>query len=148
METLQLSPTRTNRSDKETGLAIRNTYDSNSGLKYIEGIRDFEDLKIVEGVSKGTGNIFLTSLMVFDKNSTLIYDAKIERQTSYSRELARSIVLKGLLKMLRDATKKANRPFDSSKAYELLDKKLKLAYFETSYGAVLRWYEQICQGLT
>ncbi len=146
MGTLQLSQQEFNRSDKETGLAVKNTFDSSSGLKYLEGVRDFEDLKIVEGVSKGTANIILTSLMVFDKNSTLIYDAKIERQTSYSRELARSIVLKGLLEMLRNATKKVNRPFDSSKVYELLDEKLKLAYFETSYGAVLRWYEQICQG--
>lgn len=132
-----------NGSDIETGLGIEGTFKSDTGLEFLAGVREFENLRIVEGVYKGTGNITLTSLMVFDLDGTLIYDAKIERQTSYSRELARRIVLKGLIAMLSEAAKRANSPFNSTKTQELLDEKLKLAYFERSYDAVLKWYDQI-----
>jgi hypothetical protein len=130
-------------SDLETGLAIKDSFIAKSGFNYQTGIRDFGSLKIVEGVSKGTASIFLTSLMVFDSEKKLLLDCEIGRLTNYSRETVRKMVLHGLITMLREATEKQGKHFDEIKAYELVDNQLKEAYYESSYKAALAWAELI-----
>lgn len=129
--------------DQETGLVIRGSMVASSGFNYQTGVRQFNNLKIVEGVSKGTANIFLTSLMVFDERGSLIFDGEIRRMTNYSRETARKMVLEGLMTMLREATEKENKYFDELKAYEVIDQQLKSAYYEQSYEAVIKWAQGI-----
>ncbi len=132
-----------NGSDNETGLVVTATHNANSGFQYLAGVREFENLKIVEGVSKGTASIFLTSLMVFDQHDKLIYDAPIKRMRNYSRETARQMVLNGLVEMLREAAESQNMNFDELNAYQTIDAKLKTAYFKISYEAVLHWAKEI-----
>ena len=129
--------------DAETGLAIKNSYVAKSGFNYMTGIRHFENLKIVEGVTKGTASIFLTSLMVFDSNNILIFDGDIQHFTSYSRERVRQLILDGLIKMLVESCEQEGKFFDELEAYEMLDKKLKLSYYKESYKAVLGWAEKV-----
>ena len=129
--------------DNETGLIIKDSFISSSGFKYQNGIRQFGELKIIEGVSKGTASFFLVSLMVLDKDGTLLFDGELDKLTSYSREHARRIVLHGLLAMLREAAEKEGKFFDELEAYEIIDKKLKDAYYEQSYVAVIEWAEKI-----
>lgn len=140
MESIALSKYKT---DGETGLIIKDSFIAKSGFKYQAGIRQFGDLKIVEGISKGTASFFLISLMVFDKNGTLLFDGEVSKLTNYSRESARRMVLDGLIGMLREAADKAGKHFDELEAYELIDKKLKNAYYEQSYTAVLDWAEKM-----
>ena len=130
---------RNELADQETGLVVKGSLIANSGFNYLTGIRQFNNLKIVEGVSKGTASIFLTSLMVFDENGSLIFDGEIRKMTSYSRETARKMVLEGLMIMLREATEKDHKYFDELAAYELIDQQLKSAYYEQSYEAVIKW---------
>lgn len=144
MDALRVYQPKRKESDQDTGLAVRDSFKSNSGLNYIAGVREFENMKIVEGVSKGTANIFLTSLMVFDKNGILIYDAKVGNLSNYSREFARQMVLKGLVEMLCEAAKKESRDFNREEAIRLIDSKLKSAYFQQSYKAALNWYDELC----
>ncbi|MDD3773056.1 MAG: hypothetical protein PHC38_10445 [Weeksellaceae bacterium] len=127
------------RADKETGLAIRQSYKASSGLNYQTGLREFGDLKIIEGVAKGTASIFLVSLMVLDQNGKLIFDGEVKKQTNYSREYVRRMVRDGLLTMLREAAEMENKFFDELQAIEIIDQKLKSAYFEQSYKAVIKW---------
>jgi len=125
------------RPDTETGLIIKESYVANSGLKYQAGLREIEGLKIVEGVSKGTGNIFLTTLMVFDEHSELIFDADVKKLTSYSREKVRQLVMEGLMSMLREAAENDGEIFDEVDAYEILDNKLKNGYYEQSRRSMM-----------
>lgn len=127
----------------ETGLAIKDSFIAKSGFNYQTGVRDFGALKIVEGVSKGTASIFLTSLMVFDREMKLLLDCEVGRLTNYSRETVRRMVLNGLITMLREAAEKERKQFDELKAYELVDIQLKDAYYEHSYKAALAWAEEI-----
>lgn len=129
--------------DNETGLIIKDSLIANSGFNYQTGVRQFGDLKIVEGVSKGTASIFLTSVLVFDQDGSLIFDGEIRKLTNYSRETVRRLVLNGLMVMLRDAAEKGNKCFDELNAYEVIDQKLKSAYYEQSYKAVIRWAQEI-----
>jgi hypothetical protein len=134
---------KTNQPDQETGLIIKNSHLATSGFKYQTGIRQFGDLKIVEGVSKGTASFFLVSLMVFDQRGTLLFDGEVNKLTNYSREAVRQMVLDGLMSMLREAAEREGKYFDEFEAYELIDKKLKNAYYEQSYIAVLDWAEKM-----
>ncbi len=143
MANQQLVNISKNGSDNETGLVVTATHIASSGFQYLAGVREFENLKIVEGVSKGTASIFLTSLMVFDQYDKLIYDAPIKRMCNYSRETARQMVLNGLVEMLREAAESQNNDFDELNAFHIIDTKLKTAYYEISYRAVLNWAKEI-----
>ena len=129
--------------DSETGLIIKDSLMAGSGFNYQTGVRQFGDLKIVEGVSKGTASIFLTSVLVFDQNGSLIFDGEVRKLTNYSREIVRRMVLNGLMLMLREAAERENKFFDELKAYEVIDQQLKSAYYEQSYKAVIRWAQGI-----
>lgn len=132
-----------NSSDTETGLTVKNKYLAKSGFNYMTGIREFGNLKIVEGVSKGTASILVNSVMVFDQNNVLIFDADIPRYTSYSREKVRQMVMEGMINMLRESCDANDKYFDELQAYQLLDQKLKLVYFRESYEAALNWANEI-----
>lgn len=129
--------------DAETGLSVKNNYLAKSGFNYMTGIREFGNLKIVEGVSKGTASILVNSVMVFDQNNVLIFDADIKFMTSYSREKVRQIILGGMINMLRESCEANDKYFDELGAYEMLDKNLKLVYFRESYEAALNWANEI-----
>ena len=130
---------RDDLADQETGLLVKGSMMANSGFNYLTGVRQFNNLKIVEGVSKGTACIFLTSLMVFDENGSMIFDGEIRKMTNYSRETARKMVLEGLMTILREAVEKDNKYFDELAAYDLIDHQLRNAYYEQSYEAVIKW---------
>jgi ATP-dependent protease HslVU (ClpYQ) peptidase subunit len=55
----------------------------------------------------------------------------------------RKIVLKAMLGMLKDAAVESGGDYDESAARALVDAKLKLAYYEQSYKAVLDWASEI-----
>lgn len=132
-----------NRNDSETGLIIKNNYLAQSGFQYLNGVREFGQLKIHEGVSKGTASIFLISVLVFDQNNVLIFDADIKKMTNYSREKVRHVVLGGMMNMLRESCENSGRYFDETETFQLLDKKLRLVYFKESYDAALQWAQDI-----
>lgn len=130
-------------SDIETGLAVKGSIMTSSGFNYVSGIRLFNNLRIVEGVAKGTANIFLTSVKVFNENGALLIDEPIGRYTSYTRETTRKIVLEGLIKMLHDAVEREGKEFDELEARDILDSQLKTAYFQESYSATLKFAKEI-----
>ena len=143
MDTNQTLILKNDSTDSETGLAIKERYKASSGLIYARGLRDFNGLKIIEGVAKGTANIFLTSIIVLDQKGDLIYDAEIEKFTNYSREKVRQSVLHGLASMISDASQERGETVDELELYEKLDKKLKTAFYEQSYRSVLDWAKEI-----
>lgn len=143
METSKSLTVRTGKTDVETGLVIKDSYASKSGFMHHAGVRIFESLKIIEGVSKGTSTIFLNSVIVLDQDGNLIFDAEVEKYTTYSREKVRQLVFEGLIAMIREASEAEGEYFDELDTRERLDEKLKGAFYETSYKAVLKWAKGI-----
>jgi hypothetical protein len=141
METLL--PKRNEPADIETGLVVREKMIANSGFMYLTGERQFNNLKIMEGVSKGTASTFLLSLTVFDEHKSLIYDAEIKKMTNYSRETARKMVLEGLMQMLRESANLYNKKFDEVTTYAIINNQLKTAYYDKSYKSVIEWAKEI-----
>lgn len=142
--TMKTLTVKNGQADLETGLTIQQSFEAVSGFKYQTGVREFGSLKILEGVSKGSAsNIFLCSLLVFDEENVLLFDAEIKKHTNYSRELARLLVREGLMKMLEEAAEKQNKFFDRLAAYKIVDAKLKDAYYSMSYEKVIIWGEKL-----
>lgn len=142
MENNQTLILKNDCTDSETGLTIKERFKATSGFIYARGLRDFNDLKIIEGVAKGTANIFLTSIIVLDQRGNLIFDADIEKRTNYSREKVRQLVLHGLVSMISGASKEKGEVIDELELYEKLDDKLKAAFYEKSYKSVLDWAKE------
>jgi hypothetical protein len=104
----------------------------------MEGVRQFGQLTIKEGVLKGTATNLLTSVKVFDEQGVLILDLCFERMTAYTRERVRKVILDGLVQMLIEVAGMQGKHLDVSHAYEVLDHDLKLVYFQQSYSSLLR----------
>jgi hypothetical protein len=139
METSKYLTVQSGKKDHETGLTIKDSFLSKAGFSHQVGVRDFGELKIIEGVSKGTATMFLNSILVLDQNGKLIFDAEVNKYTNYSREKVRQLVLNGLANMLREAAESEGEYFDEIEIYEKIDAKLKLAFYEQSYSSVLNW---------
>lgn len=129
--------------DGETGLMVKGNYQASSGLTYIAGLRKAGNLTIVEGVARGTACNFLTSLLVYDNEGNLIYDASITSLTHYSREVSYHMVLEGLMDMLREGAIKENKFFDEVQARIKIRELLDSSYYEQSYRVVVAWAESI-----
>ena len=132
---------RQSASSSETGLAITGNYRSGSGFNHILGTRDFGNLKIIEGISVATSMVLLGSVRVYDERGTLLLDLEVKGMTFYSRELVRTMVRDGLLKMLRQAAAAQGRTFDPVQAFRKTDEMLNDAYYTESRKAVIEWAE-------
>jgi len=129
--------------DIETGLTlVGNSYKSESGFKFMVGLRTLGSLQIIEGVAKGTAVDYLCGIRVFDENNELVIDIAVNRGTRYEREIVRKLVAKELLHMLNEANQN-NEDFDYYAAQNKIDEELKLAYYRQSYEAINRWAKEI-----
>ena len=82
---------------------------------------------------------YLNGVKVLNEKGDLIIDKKIEKDTHYSRETVRQIVLEEILKMLENAAKKEDKVYDRDKTAIMISEKLNDAYFKKSYEAILDW---------
>ncbi|RLD43961.1 MAG: hypothetical protein DRI86_08670 [Bacteroidetes bacterium] len=131
------------KNDNSTGLSIIGSHLGETGFEHNLGLRKFGNLTIAETIAAGTGVTFLSGVRVYDQENKLLVDFPVANGVKYSREVVRRIVLKELLKMLKDASKQNSSVYDEQAARQLVDSKLKLAYYEQSYKSVLSWAEEI-----
>lgn len=125
------------KQDKETGLAIRSSYQGASGLMAMEGFREFGTVTIHEAVLKGSGSIFLTGIRVFDQNGVLLIDLSFDRLTSYSREKVRKAVLCELIHLLTESASRQGLSLDAAYTWEKLNNELNIVFYADSYKAIL-----------
>jgi hypothetical protein len=137
MEASKSLTVNTGKTDIETGLEIKTCAITKSGFVSRQGIRQYGELQIIEGVASANGTIFLNSIIVKDKNGKLLFDADVKRSTFYTREKTRELVLHGLIGILRDGAEANGYSFDEIDAYNKLDKNLKATYFTESYDAMI-----------
>lgn len=144
---LQLFNGQNMKKDSDTGLTLFGSQIvSRSGFEISNGFRLFENLVIVESKAKGVGVEFLSGVKIFDKEGKLIIDKSVEKGTRYDRGKVMEIVKSSLLRMLSDAS--VNNPnFDICQAENIINEKLKSAYFKESYEAISRWYDELLGSL-
>jgi len=143
MENHNALTTTNGRLDVETGLLVKNSFLAKSGFVYHAGLREFGNLKIEEGVARGTGTILLTSLLVKEGDGNLLFDADLNKLTNYSREKSRQLVRNGLITMLREAAENEGKYIDEIEVMDIIDQKLKTAYYWQSYKHIFDWARSI-----
>ena len=148
MEIIKVNNENSVQKNVSTGLEVVKSFQAGSGFKYISGFRKFGDLTIVESVTIGIGISYLNNIKVFNEDNELIIDKNLPKHTFYSREKARTVVRDELLYMLEDAAIANDKDYDRLDALEIIDHKLKTAFFKQSYLATLSWAQDIGIELT
>ena len=124
-------------------MSIIGSHRGETGFEHNLGLRQFGNLTIAETIAQGVGVTYLSGVRVYDQDNQLLVDVPVANGVKYSREVVRKIVLKAMLGMLKDAAVESGGDYDESAARALVDAKLKLAYYEQSYKAVLDWASEI-----
>ena len=143
---MELMNIENSKKDINTGLVIHDTFLSrNSGYNYLIGSRDFGKLKIIEELATGTAVKYLCGVKVFNENGELIIDKVAPKNTHYSREVVKKIVLKEMCKTLKKALEKQDNvvAIDEKEMKEKIDDLLDSASYDESYKAVLNWASDI-----
>ena len=79
---------------------------------------------------------------MIDKQGALIFDAQVKKYTTYSREKVRFLVREGLITMLKEALEADGNHFDEIEARDKIERKLKSAFYNKSYKAIIDWAKQ------
>lgn len=123
-----------------TGMSVYQSYTANSGLNYIVGMREMQDLLIVEQIAEGTACTFLCGILIYHKETkTLLKEIEIDRNVNYSREKVVTLVHKALLQVLSNASGKEYTSIDMQSANEFLSEALDKCYFENSRKTIIDW---------
>ena len=71
---------------ESTGLDIYKSYTAASGFNYFVGIRNLNDLIIMEQVAEGTANTLLCGVLIYHKtDNVLLSEIKVPKLTPYTR---------------------------------------------------------------
>lgn len=147
MENLQNSLSRLSMQigvSESTGLNIYQSFTANSGLTYMVGVREMNDLLIVEQIAEGVACTFLCGIIIYHKQTKeLIQEIAVKRNVHYSREKVLNLVHKSLLKVLVEANIHENTEIDISNANEYLKETLDKCYFEKSRKAIINWASSV-----
>lgn len=127
-----------------TGMNVYQSYTANSGLNYIVGMREMQDLLIVEQIAEGTACTFLCGILIYHKGTkTLLKEIEIDRNIHYSREKVMVIVQKALIQVLGNACGNDNTKIDLQSANEFLSEALEKCYFENSRKTIIDWAKSV-----
>ena len=127
-----------------TGLSVYESYLAPSGFHYMAGVREINDLLIVEQVAEGTACTLLCGILLYHKQSKqLLKEIQVERNFHYSREKTMQLVAKSLLSVLKESTTKEGIPFNEGNARRFIDEMLDRCYLEKSRQTILEWAQSI-----
>ncbi len=127
-----------------TGLAVYESFLAPSGFHYMAGVREINDLLIVEQVAEGTACTLLCGILLYHKQSKqLLKEIKVERNFHYSREKTMQLVARSLMIVLKEATVKEGVHFNAVSAQRFIDEMLDRCYFEKSRQTIIAWAQSI-----
>ncbi|MDL2304203.1 hypothetical protein LJC72_02540 [Bacteroides sp. OttesenSCG-928-D19] len=130
--------------NESTGLTVYNSYTANSGFNYMMGVREMEDLLIVENISEGTAITFLCGIQIFRKSTKeLILDIPMECNTRYSRQTVMDIVHKMLFDLIAESLNKRHKRIDLDSLNNKIEELLDDCYFEKSRNAIIDWAQHV-----
>jgi len=127
-----------------TGLNIYNSFKASSGFNYMVGMREINDLLIIEQVAEGTAITYLSGILLYHKpNKQLIKEIKVKKGVRYSRQVVVNLVSKSLLEFLIHASKVEKANLNVKVAKQFINESLDCCYFELSRKTVLEWAKSV-----
>jgi len=143
METIQNGLERISTpigTSETTGLEVYESYTANSGFNYMVGVREVQDLLIVEQIAEGTGTTLLCGILICHKEKkTLLKEITVERNVRYSRQLVMEMVQNAILELFRDSMSKEALDVDLEAANVYINDVLDRCYFESSRKVFIEW---------
>jgi hypothetical protein len=127
-----------------TDMSIYQSYTANSGMKYMVGVREMNDLLIVEQIAEGVACTFLCGVLIYNnKTNQLIQEIKVDRNVHYSREKVMNLVLNSLINTLNESSKINQMNIDIESATNFLLNALDKCYFEKSRHSIIEWAKSV-----
>lgn len=127
-----------------TGLDVYKSYIANSGFNYFVGIRNLNDLIIMEQVAEGTANTLLCGILIYRKtDNVLLSEISVPRSTPYTRGKVIEVVKETLLNLLESSVRKSGDELDLDAATKQLEEMLDTCYFERSRAAIINWAKSL-----
>lgn len=129
---------------ESTGLDIYKSYTAASGFNYFVGIRNLNDLIIMEQVAEGTANTLLCGVLIYHKtDNVLLSEIKVPKLTPYTRVKVVEIVKDSLFNLLKNSASKKRHSLDTEFAAKQIEDMLDTCYFERSRAAIIDWAKTI-----
>lgn len=123
-----------------TGLSVYKSFTANSGFNYMVGVREVQDLLIVEQIAEGTGCTYLCGILIYHKdNRELLKEITVPRNVHYTRIKVMEMVQNSIIELLEETCKKSSIDFDKERAYHFVNTVLDNCYFEDSRKTILAW---------
>lgn len=127
-----------------TGLEVYESYTAGSGFNYMAGLREIQDLLIVEQIAEGTATTLLCGILIYNKvDKVLLKEVTVGRNVRYSRELVVELIKNSILELLIASCEKADIEINELSAMRHVEKMLDKCYFETSRKAIIEWARMV-----
>jgi hypothetical protein len=123
-----------------TGLTVYKSFTANSGFNYMVGVREVQDLLIVEQIAEGTGCTYLCGIIIYHKeNRELLKEITLPNGVHYTRTKVVGMVQKSIIELLEETCKKDKIDFDREHAQRFVNEIIDNCYFEASRKSILSW---------
>lgn len=123
-----------------TGLSVYKSFNANSGFNYMVGVREVQDLLIVEQIAEGTGCTYLCGILIYHKtNRELLKEITVPRNVHYTRIKVMEMVQNSIMELLEETCKKDGIEFDKAHAQSFVNEIIDNCYFEASRKIILSW---------
>ncbi len=127
-----------------TGMNVYQSFTANSGFNYMVGVREIQDILIVEKIAEGTACTLLCGIYIYHKETKqLLREIEVERNVHYTRSKVVELVHESLIQVLTESCRLSGICIDIKHASEFLDNILDKCYFEKSRVTVLQWAKAV-----
>jgi hypothetical protein len=108
------------------------------------GVREIQDILIVEQIAEGTACTLLCGIHIYHKESKqLLKEIAIEKNVHYTRSKVVELVRESLIQILTESCKLSKIYIDVEHASDFLNKVLDKCYFEKSRITILQWAKAV-----
>ena len=127
-----------------TGMQVYQSFTAKSGFNYMVGVREIQDILIVEQIAEGTACTLLCGIHIYHKESKqLLKEIAVERNVHYTRSKVVELVHESLIQILTESCKLSRIYVDVDHANNFQNDVLDKCYFEKSRIAILQWAKTV-----
>lgn len=127
-----------------TGMQVYQSYIAKSGFNYMVGVREIQDILIVEQIAEGTACTLLCGVLIYHKESKqLLKEIEVKRDVHYTRAKVVEMVRDALVNILTESCFKNLIEIDIDSATNFINEALDKCYFESSRKSVLAWAKSV-----
>ena len=127
-----------------TGLQLYQSFAAKSGFNYMVGVREIQDILIVEQIAEGTACTLLCGVLIYHKESKqLLNEIEVDRNVHYTRAKVVEMVREALINILTESCFKNLIEIDIESATHFINDALDKCYFESSRKSILVWARSV-----